>query len=240
MDFSPVADYCEFFQSPHHEDDFYIGGPWLDKNDKYVMIAGGEIIMDLLKQSKLNYNMATGANLPSHSKEFAQLRLEYTRSKTRVNKLSEEGEEQEDDDIAKGSGGSQQKSDLADRYDLRRCTVVAPPHNILNNLSLATASGSTIEMDILQGLRPELTQGVDKPKSSSRTLYGLHTPVFSPEINSVSITVGAGGIQTTINESSIKLIPPAQSVLMQRGMEAITPQPPQGPFTARQRKALQL
>jgi hypothetical protein len=239
VDFSPLADYCEFFQDPRSENALYIGGPWM-VNGENVDISSGRIVVDLLKQSKLNYNLATGANLPPFSKEKNQLRLEYTRSKTRVNKLSEEGEEKEDDDIARGSAGSQKESDLADRYDLRRYTVVAPPHSILNNLSLATASGSTIEMNILQGLRPELTQGVDKPKSSSRTLYGLHAPVFSPEINSVSVTVGAGGIQTTINESSIKLIPPAQSVLMQRGMEALTPQSPQAAFNARQRNALKL
>jgi len=52
--------------------------------------------------------------------------------------------------------------------------------------------------------------------------------------------VGVGGIQTTINESSIKLIPPSQNVLMNRGMEALTPQPTQGRMGAMQRNALNL
>ncbi len=247
IDFSQLADGVEYLQDPLKQHTLYIGGP--DVGDERFYMG----IFEMMKQSKINYELAVGEALPA--KKRNKLRLEYTRSKTRVNKLSEEGESDEDDEIAESGDSSQKESDLADRYDLRTYTVNAPPYDLLNNLSLAASSGSTVEIKILKGLRSDFTSPKDTPRSSSRTLYGLHSPFiavkntampsgisweYSPLINSVSITVGVGGIQTTINESSIKLIPPSQNVLMNRGMEALTPQPTQGRMSATQRNALKL
>jgi hypothetical protein len=64
----------------------------------------------------------------------------------------------------------------------------------------------------------------DSPKASSRLLYGIHIPEISPTVNGISISVGSGGIQTTINESTIKLIPPDSSFLQMKGMESIVTQ----------------
>ena len=245
VDFSQLADGVEYYQHPNFKHALYIGGP--DKDGEHFYKG----IFDLIRQSKINYELAAGDAIPP--KKRNKLRLEYTRSKTRVNKLSEDGEADEDDRIAESSDGGQQESDLSDRYDLRTYKVNAPSYSILNNLSLATSSGSTIEIEILKGLRSDFSNSTDKPSSSSRTLYGLHSPFievsgphgkmvlqYSPLINSVSITVGVGGIQTTINESSIKLIPPSQAVLLNRGMEALTPQPTQGQLNATQRNTLRL
>jgi len=242
IDFSQLSDGVEFLQHPIRKYALYIGGPDKDGEKFY------KGIFDLMKQSKTNYDLAVGEGLPKGKRN--KLRLEYIRSKTRVNQLSEDGEVDEDDETAQKSDKGQQESDLADRYDLRVYNVNAPPYNMLNNLSLASSSGSTVEMKILQGLRSSFINPTDTPSSSSRTMYGLHSPFtmdkvlgvlrYSPLINSVSIMVGTGGIQTTINESSIKIIPPSQDILMSRGMEALTPQPTQGRLSAAQRNALGL
>ena len=59
------------------------------------------------------------------------------------------------------------------------------------------------------------------PESSSRTIYGLNIPEYTPTLNGISISVGANGVTTTINESTIELIPPDQTLLLNRAHEAI-------------------
>ena len=47
------------------------------------------------------------------------IRLTYKRSKTRINAISEDGEEDEDDAIAEQNDDGQKLADLFDRYDLK-------------------------------------------------------------------------------------------------------------------------
>tara|TARA_R100000697_G_scaffold94699_2_gene106626 strand:- start:63 stop:572 length:510 start_codon:yes stop_codon:yes gene_type:complete len=169
------------------------------------------------------------------------MRLEYTRSKTRVNKVDEEKDEDEEDkDIARGGEGSQKESDLFDRFDLKLFKVEKPEYNLLNNLTLSEKSGTTVEMSILHSLRGTYTDNNDSPKSSTRTLYGLHIPDFKETLNSISVTVGSDGIRTTISESTIKLVPPDQELIMDRGQQAITPSTIPTSLTAAQRNVLGL
>ena len=110
-----------------------------------------------------------------------------------------------------------------DRYDLKYNFIESPNYSILNKLSLSSASGSTAEMKVLKDIRGGYVGANSSPRSSTRTLYGLHIPEFSPTMNSVSISIGSNGITTTISESTIKLIPPDQSFMITEGMEALTP-----------------
>jgi hypothetical protein len=232
VDLAPLRN-LELFQHPRRKHALYVGGPDVGDNDF------SEAIINIMKQSKVNFEAAIGENDPDDEKKT--LKLTYTRSKTRVNTVHEEKDEkEEDDDEARKGDSAQKESELADRYDLRSYHVEAPPYSILNNLSLGGASGSTMEMSVMMNLRGEFKQGLDKPKTSTRTLYGLHIPDFSPTMNSVSIKIGADGIQTTVSESTIKLIPPSQGVLMNRGMEAVTAQQIRNPFSAQQRNALKI
>ena len=233
VDFAPLEN-VELFQHPRRKHALFVGGPDFGDNDF------SEAIVNIMKQSKINFEAAIGENEPDGEKTNT-LKLTYTRSKTRVNTVDEEKDEkEEDDDEARKGDSAQKESELADRYDLRSYHVEAPPYNILNNLSLGGSSGSTMEMSVMMNLRGEYKDGVDKPKTSTRTLYGLHIPDFSPTMNSVSVKIGGDGIQTTVSESTIKLIPPSQGVLMNRGMEAVTAQQIRNPFSAQQRNALRV
>jgi len=210
---------------------FYIGGPSVPKEVTEKTLGTG--IINLLKESTQKFMNAIEVK--------KTIKLTYTRSKTRVNKISEEGEEQEDDQIASSSESDQKLADLFDRYDLKYNSIKSPSYSILNKLSLSSASGSTAEMKVLQEIRGKYNNRYDKPQSSSRTFYGLVVPEFSPTMNSVSISVGSNGITTTVSESTIKLIPPEQSFMITEGMEALTPKSmlPKS-FNARQRNALGL
>tara|TARA_R110000744_G_scaffold333308_1_gene438698 strand:- start:40 stop:2556 length:2517 start_codon:yes stop_codon:yes gene_type:complete len=228
VDFTPLEKYYEILDRPK---ELFIGGPSFPDNILDNTLVEG--IKNLIKQSTDNFIKAVSTK--------KSLRLSYKRSKTRVNKTNEDGEEQEDDQIAGASERDQKIADLFDRYDLKYNSIESPSYNALNKLSLSSASGSTAEMKVLQQMRGKYRDRYDKPQSSSRTFYGLHIPEFSPTMNSVSISVGNDGITTTVSESTIKLIPPEQSFMITEGMEALTPKSmlPKA-FNARQRNTLGL
>ena len=223
VDWFPFIESTEYFEPVLlRPNDLFVGGPEIKWSDNAKMV------LDIIAQSIKNYKEAIEWE--------KQLPLRYTRNKTPVNKKSEEGEEEEDNIIADSSEGDQQESDLFDRFDMRYWGIEQPPWNILNKLSLSGSSGSTVEMTALRAIRGRYRNSSYRPSSSSRTIYGLNIPKFTPTLNSISLNVGSDGITTTVNESTIKLIPPDQSFIKAMGMEALTPKSmmPKG-FSAAQR-----
>ena len=214
-----------------------LGGPTRTGKAMRIPFNGKNLTSALVsyaKQSLTNWNNAT-------KKTKKTMRLSYTRAKTRVNPLGEEGEEAEDDAIADSSADDQKVSDLFDRFDIKFFDVQAPSYSMLNNLTMFSASGNVSEMKALKTQRGNYANSADIPKSSSRTLYGLHIPKFNPTINSLSISVGPQGITTTINESTIKLIPPDQEMLTDRGLDtSVRKSNISNIFTASQRNTLGL
>ena len=231
VDFTPLEKYYEIVDNIALRGDLLIGGPTFPNNLIDFTLLDG--MKSLIKQSLDNYEKAV--------QRKNSLRLTYKRSKTRVNKTNEDGEEAEDDELAEASEDDQKIAELFDRYDLKYNSIESPPHNMLNKLSLSSASGSTAEMKVLQKIRGKYRNRFDKPESSSRTFYGLQIPEFSPTMNSVSISIGPDGITTTVSESTIKLIPPDQGFQITEGMEALTPKSMlPSSFNARQRNTLGL
>ncbi len=211
LDFTNFNDSTELVEDfPNKPNKLYIGGP------EIYWKSFCRHVIDMVTQSVMNYRGAV--------ERKNVLSLTYQRSKTRVNRNSDEGEEAEDDAIAESSEGDQKNSDLFDRFDTRYWGIEQPPYNILNKLSLSASSGTTVEMMALRKARGAY-RGLSsyKPSSSSRTLYGLKIPQLTPTVNSISVSISSKGITTTVNESTIKLIPPDQSFLQSRGMEAFTP-----------------
>ena len=210
VDWQPFIESTEYFEPAQlRPNDLFVGGPNVKWKDNCVMV------LDILAQSIKNYKEAVEWE--------KQLPLRYMRNKTPVNKKSEEGEEEEDNIIADSSEGDQQESDLFDRFDMKYWGVEQPNWDLLNKLSLSASSGSTVEMKALRAIRGKYRHSSYRPSSSSRTIYGLDIPKFTPTLNSIALTVGSDGITTTINESTVKLIPPDQSFLLTQGMEALSP-----------------
>lgn len=197
LNYSPLQEKLEFFEPSNRKRQFFIGG-----SDEEV----GEVfegIYDLAEKSYKRYSRAI--------KGKKSIKLKYIRSKTRVNDKDEDGEEAEDDAVSGSSDSDQQLNELFDKVEFKSYKVDSPPYDRTNRLTLSSASGSTIEMEKLKQIKGSLVNPNIRPSSSSRALYGLHIPRFIPTINSLSISVGSGGITTTIGESTLSLIPPDQT-----------------------------
>jgi hypothetical protein len=204
VDFKPFQR-LEFYESGIKRAYLWLGGTPED------MIQLDEAV----SLSYSNYRKATADNRKS-------LPMEYLRRKTRVNKIGDDPfeEEKEDEDLSEGTSAENKMSELFDRFDFKYFKVDSPDYNLLNNLTLSSFSGSTTEMMALEEIKGDYEEGEANTKSSTRSLYGLHIPEFSPTINSISIRVGGDGITTTVNESTIKLIPPNQTLLTNRAHES--------------------
>jgi hypothetical protein len=200
----------EFFESSRKAKKLWLGG------DTGIITRVGRL-KTIFAGSVSGFKAAV--EFPQKDKKGKSLRLEYIRRKTRVNKKDEDGEEAEDDALAGEDDSANKMAELFDRFDFKYFSVVAPSYNNLNKLSLSSLSGSTVEMKGLKEVRQKYADVSESPKSSSRTLYGLHIPEFKPTMNSISITVAAQGIKTTISESTFSLIPPDQNILSNKASE---------------------
>ena len=200
IDYDPIQSFLEFFEPQNSRRQFFIGGP---------QFAGKAIVEHVYDLAKKSYNRYfTSIN----GKKI--IKLKYLRSKTRVNKKSEDGEEEEDNAISTSNDDQQKLADLFDKVELKSYKVDGPVYKNTNKLTLSSVSGSTLEMEKLKSIKDGFNRGNPKPESSSRTLYGLHIPDFTPIISSLNISVDSAGIKTTINESTLRLIPPDQQFSM--------------------------
>ena len=128
------------------------------------------------------------------------------------------------------------------RFDFKFFAADAPQnYDIMTKLTHSAASGSTVDMKLLRQIRGSMFSDDVVPESSSRTIFGLNIPEYTPTLNSISITVGSNGVRTTINESTISLIPPDQTLLLNRANEAVlTKDGLRGSLSAKQLNALGL
>ncbi|HCT50920.1 MAG TPA: hypothetical protein DF712_00530, partial [Balneola sp.] len=228
LDFSPVAEQVEVVDEfPNLKNLFWMGGPHTFM-EKFVNVIG-----ELATKSVRHF---------AHALDIKKtIKCTFIRSKTRVNPVGDEDEEQEDDAISQSSDSDQQLSDLFDRYDLKYYNVESPKYNLLNEISHSASSGTTVDMRLLKELRGNIVQELGNPKTSSRTLYGLQLPDFKPTINSISVSVGPDGITTSIKESTIKLITPDQTALLDRANNSFVPtRPISSQLAAGQRNVLGL
>jgi hypothetical protein len=224
VDFDPLDKQTEIHKFNQFGYNYsHMGGPAKFFNGgKFI-----RVLFDIIQKSKENYENSI--------EEKSRIRLPYVRTQTRTQDDDPDGEEAEDDAIAESPSGAQQESDLFDRFDLRSFEVNGPTHDILNKITLSKYNGSVTEMNALKKARVNYDKAAEQPKSSSRTVYGLEIPDLNATTNSISISVGSNGIQTTINESTIKLIPPDQKFLSNQGMDVSDKSNIPNLFTAAQR-----
>ena len=209
-DLELVTEFAEFDASPSLKGKEFLGG-----TENFMKNSIEKFFQKALIQSRTLFKNAIDFQ--------SKIKCTYLRGKTRVNPVGEDDEEQEDNAVASSPAEDQQASDLFDRYDLKFYSVESPPHNILNKISHSSASGTTTEMKQLQKVRGNMPKDSGQQMSSSRTLYGLHLPKFTPTMNAVSVSVTSQGITTSIKESTIKLVPPEQTVLTDRANNTLRP-----------------
>jgi hypothetical protein len=150
------------------------------------------------------------------------LKAYYTRSKQPTNQEEGEGsrgEEEERSSTQSGLDAIQQRLDeIAERFDIR--------YYSLNNNGASGSPLSPVTLDIKNGSISDIwaLEGSSFPsrmskgpslKSSSRTIVGLSLPnTFKVTISSISIQLAESGITTTIAESTQKLIPPNEQIII--------------------------
>ena len=204
----------ELFEPESAKNTWYVGGPTKgpEANPDFVQRTKAAIITSINKYD---------AAMNNTSKR--RLKLTYTRSKTEVNKISDDGEVAEDNALSAASDSAQKISDLFDRYDSKSFTIETPSHKITQPVSLVTTNGTTTEIAAMgKGRRIFNEELVEEPfKSSSKTFYGLHVPDFKETTTSLSFSVSSNGIRTTIGESTLNLLKPDQDYIMNEGMQAI-------------------
>tara|TARA_R100000231_G_scaffold52075_1_gene43948 strand:- start:179 stop:2704 length:2526 start_codon:yes stop_codon:yes gene_type:complete len=196
INYAPLQEFLEFFEPPNARRQFFIGG------GKFLNKRIFDHVYDTAKESFNKYeNSINGKKI---------IKLKYIRSKTRINDVPEDGEEGEDNNLSGENDDQQKLAELFDKVEFKSYRVDSPPHQRTNKLTLASVSGSTTEMEKLRQVKNAFGSGNPKPQSSTRTLFGLHIPTFTPLINSLSISQTSQGISTTIGESTLDLIPPDQ------------------------------
>ena len=249
--FEPLGTRIEIYDKPTSFNGItrYVGGPLMDV--EFQAIQGGrkrifvKYLVDLIiksikayKQSaKLLKNVKKGVDVPEQ--QDRSMVVGYV---LHLEEIHPEDETDEDRDEriagndAAGNPARQERLDYHNRFDHRFYDIVAPKKGKLVRPTLSAASGNTKEMKVLRTMKGESqTASGSNLRTSSKTIYGLHIPVFTPTLSSVSISVGQGGIQTTIGESTVKILPPDQQFLIGLGVEAMVSTMTDSRFGAHQR-----
>lgn len=150
------------------------------------------------------------------------MKATYNRAKRPVSVEDEEKDKEKQEKEAKEEAekdeAAQKVQELSERFDLRKYSMqknganghpLMPIQLNISNLSLSDArsmkqSGISSAISNQGGL-----------VSSSRTIVGLKLPKsFSISISGISLKLGASGITTTINESSVKILRPDEQVIL--------------------------
>ena len=204
--------------------DLYIGGEFDNRRLRRANVKNGEFLRYALIQ--VAYSQILWRETRDEQRGMKNsIRMEYNRSKTRVNEIGEGGEEEEDNNLSASDENGQKLKELFDRYDLKNYQIDTASHSLLSQPTLSAASGSTTEMRALMNARgPAATELGGPLKTSQKTIYGLVLPNFKVTTSSLAFKVSEGGIQTTIGESTLKIMQPDQQFLQAQGMATIATQ----------------
>ena len=176
------------------------------------------------------------------------LRVLYTITKSPVNELlgntpNQKLETALDDSDANETEDKSKVTDLFDKKNL-----------VKSQLDLNGASGSMlspVSFEIKRGTNQEISAlmasnfGGNSSASrflatSSRTLAGFHVPVFKITLSGVTFQLDSGSVQTTINESTKKLLPVDDQIVTSMGGKSTRTSSLGSRFTASQKNYLGL
>ena len=251
--YNPLATHIEWY---HKEGDdegsgHYLGGALIE-NELFLKY----ILKNLVKMSIDAFDVARQVHGQNGDKRH--LKVYYQRTTMPIEEEDDEDRLDEDDAVA-GGGAEGEEVDLHDKYDSRFYDIVSPEEDPDNPIymkpALSAASGTTLEMKALKNARgDDAGAAVYTLNTSSKTIYGLAIPkaleknrmeeegelYFKPTMTSISISVGNGGIQTTIGESTLKLLPPDQQFIIGQGIESMVSNIISSRYGARQKNYLGL
>jgi len=118
--------------------------------------------------------------------------------------------------------------------------VDAPDLNEFNPLNLENVTSESLsELEAIKRNKSTKLAALNQ-QQSSRTIYKLFVPVFSPEISSISLRFAPDGITTTIVESTLNILPTDESIIITRDKLARRSTNPLSRASAKKKNVLNL
>lgn len=181
-----------------------------DKERKWFLTRNGTAIESLIQTSISNFQEDL-VNISTDS----DITIPYT--KRRNPKVDEGDVDDDDDDVPTQINFTALDTNRNKRvFRLEKTTGL----DEFNPLSLENYSvNSKLEIDALLASRSQ-TMSTNFRKSSTRTIYGLEMPSFSPTLSSISISFGNDGTTTSITESNLDILPTDQNIVVDRFKQA--------------------
>jgi hypothetical protein len=178
---------------------------------RWLLVNNSQAIEEKIQESQDLYNAQKNFIIPDN-----YITIPYEK---RRNPIAEEDAErtQDDNDVPTETNFR----DLDFNRD-KRIFKVEQPDNLtnLNPLSLEQYSGNNkLEINALISVRQN-TLNPTQRKSSSRTIYDLFIPSFSPLLSSISIKFGSDGVKTSITESNLDVLPKDENIIIDRNKQA--------------------
>ena len=180
------------------------------KGRSFLCTKNGNLIKNLIQDSRNQFS----DDLVSISTD-SDITIPYTR---RRNPKVDEGDNNNDDDnIPTEINYTALDTNRNKRvFRLEKTTGL----DEFNPLSLENYSvNSKLEIEALLASRSQ-TMNANFRKSSTRTIYGLEMPSFSPTLSSISISFGNDGTTTSITESNLDILPTDQNIVVDRFKQA--------------------
>jgi hypothetical protein len=130
-------------------------------------------------------------------------------------------------------------SEVNERFDIRYYSLNTngASGDYLSPITLDAKTGSISDIIALESSNiSSRISGAQSLKTSSRTIVGLSLPnQYKITLSSLSIRVGGSGITTTIGESTVKLLPPDEQLIIDGNNKAIRSNASTKRFSASQR-----
>lgn len=121
---------------------------------------------------------------------------------------------------SKLDAAAERLSEVSERFDIKYYCLKnnGASGNPLNPISLDAKSGTISDILALEKSNISMIQSTEPMlRSSSRTIVGLSIPdEFRITISGISLRLGGSGVTTTISESSKKILPPDQQIIIDK------------------------
>jgi hypothetical protein len=198
----------EFVKNPQTNTTYLGISEKLEKKIEELIIASQGIWADMMKGDH--------ESTPNTMKAF------FTRSKTPTDLLDSEESRKDEEAKARRQDNldalAEKIQEVSERFDIRYYSLKSngASGNSLFPISLDLKDGTISDILSLEAsnISTRASRGQNL-QNSSRTIVGLSIPTsFKITLSGISIKLGSAGVTTTINESTLKLLPPDEQIII--------------------------
>lgn len=198
----------QFIQNPQTNTTYLGISENLEKKIEELIIASQNIWNDMMEGGH--------ESTPNTMKAF------FTRSKTPTDLLDSEESRKDEEAKARRQDNldalAEKIQEVSERFDIRYYSLKSngASGNSLFPISLDLKDGTISDILSLEAsnVSTRASRGQNL-QNSSRTIVGLSIPTsFNITLSGISIKLGSAGVTTTINESTLKLLPPNEQIII--------------------------